>query len=46
MFLGHPLLRAFLDINAARAHYANQPDKPARNFGGVELDQANTDFFI
>jgi 3-hydroxy-9,10-secoandrosta-1,3,5(10)-triene-9,17-dione monooxygenase len=46
LFLGHPLLRAWLDANAARAHYANNPDKPARNFGGVELEQANTDFFI
>src|SRR5260221_1725524 len=46
IFLGNPLLRAFLDINAARAHYANNPDKPARNFGGVQLDLKNTDFFI
>jgi 3-hydroxy-9,10-secoandrosta-1,3,5(10)-triene-9,17-dione monooxygenase len=46
LFLGHPLLRAWLDANAARAHYANNPDKPARNFGGVELAQSNTDFFI
>jgi len=46
LFLGNPLLRAWLDANAARAHYANNPDKPARNFGGVELAQANTDFFI
>lgn len=46
VFLGHPLLRAWLDVNAARAHYANNPDKPARNFGGVELAQSNTDFFI
>lgn len=46
LFLGHPLLRAWLDANAARAHYANHPDKPARNFGGVELSQSNTDFFI
>jgi 3-hydroxy-9,10-secoandrosta-1,3,5(10)-triene-9,17-dione monooxygenase len=46
LFLGHPLLRAWLDVNAARAHYANNPDKPARNFGGVELAQSNTDFFI
>jgi 3-hydroxy-9,10-secoandrosta-1,3,5(10)-triene-9,17-dione monooxygenase len=46
LFLGHPLQRAWLDVNAARAHYANNPDKPARNFGGVELELANTDFFI
>jgi len=46
LFLGNPLLRAWLDANAARAHYANNPDKPARNFGGVELAQSNVDFFI
>lgn len=46
IFLGSPLLRYFLDVNAARAHYANNPDKPARNFGGVQLELKNTDFFI
>lgn len=46
LFLGHPLLRAWLDANAARAHYANNPDKPGRNLGGVELELSNTDFFI
>jgi 3-hydroxy-9,10-secoandrosta-1,3,5(10)-triene-9,17-dione monooxygenase len=46
IFLGHPLQRAWLDVNAARAHYANNPDKPARNLGAVELSQPNTDFFI
>lgn len=46
IFLGHPLQRAWLDVNAARAHYANNPDKPARNLGAVELTQPNTDFFI
>lgn len=46
IFLGHPLLRAWLDINAARAHFANNPEKPARNFGGLQLGQKNGDFFI
>jgi 3-hydroxy-9,10-secoandrosta-1,3,5(10)-triene-9,17-dione monooxygenase len=46
IFLGNPLLRYFLDVNAARAHYANNPDKPGRNFGGVQLGQKSTDFFI
>ncbi len=46
IFLGHPLLRFFLDVHAARAHYANNPDKPARNFGGVQLGQKNQDFFL
>lgn len=46
IFLNSPLLRYFLDIHAARAHYANNPDKPGRNFGGVQLKLKNTDFFI
>ena len=28
IFLGSPILRYFLDVHAARAHYANNPDKP------------------
>jgi 3-hydroxy-9,10-secoandrosta-1,3,5(10)-triene-9,17-dione monooxygenase len=46
IFLDSPLLRFFLDVHAARAHYANNPDKPGRNFGGVLLDLKNTDFFL
>lgn len=46
IFLGSPLLRFFLDVHAARAHYANNPEKPARNFGGVILGQKNQDFFV
>jgi 3-hydroxy-9,10-secoandrosta-1,3,5(10)-triene-9,17-dione monooxygenase len=46
IFLGSPLLRYFLDVHAARAHYANNPEKPARNFGGVELGMKTTDFFL
>jgi 3-hydroxy-9,10-secoandrosta-1,3,5(10)-triene-9,17-dione monooxygenase len=46
IFLNSPLLRYFLDAHAARAHYANNPEKPARNLGGVLLDLKNTDFFL
>jgi 3-hydroxy-9,10-secoandrosta-1,3,5(10)-triene-9,17-dione monooxygenase len=46
IFLNSPLLRYFMDVHAARAHYANNPDKPGRNFGGVQLSLKNTDFFI
>jgi 3-hydroxy-9,10-secoandrosta-1,3,5(10)-triene-9,17-dione monooxygenase len=46
IFLNSPLLRFFLDVHAARAHYANNPDKPGRNFGGVLLDLKNQDFFL
>jgi 3-hydroxy-9,10-secoandrosta-1,3,5(10)-triene-9,17-dione monooxygenase len=46
IFLGSPMLRYFLDVHAARAHYANNPDKPGRNFGGVLLGHKNQDFFL
>jgi 3-hydroxy-9,10-secoandrosta-1,3,5(10)-triene-9,17-dione monooxygenase len=46
IFLGSPLLRYFLDVHAARAHYANNPDKPGRNLGGVMLGAKTTDYFI
>jgi 3-hydroxy-9,10-secoandrosta-1,3,5(10)-triene-9,17-dione monooxygenase len=46
IFLNSPLLRYFLDVHAARAHYANNPDKPGRNFGGVSLGAKTADYFI
>ena len=46
IFEGNELLRCFLDIHAARAHYANNPDKPGRNLGGIHLGLKNTDYFI
>ena len=45
-FLDSPLLRYFLDVHAARAHYANNPDKPGRNLGAVLLGLKSTDFFL
>jgi 3-hydroxy-9,10-secoandrosta-1,3,5(10)-triene-9,17-dione monooxygenase len=46
IFDGSSLQRAFLDIHAARAHYANNPEKPARNLGGFLLGAKNTDYFV
>lgn len=46
LFLGDPMQRAWLDANAARGHFANNPDKPGRNFGGVQLELKNGDFFL
>ncbi len=46
IFRESPMLRWFLDVHAARAHYANNPDKPGRNFGGVLLGLKNQDFFL
>jgi 3-hydroxy-9,10-secoandrosta-1,3,5(10)-triene-9,17-dione monooxygenase len=40
------LVRHFLDINAGRTHYANNPDLFSRNYGSVLLGRDNTDFFI
>jgi 3-hydroxy-9,10-secoandrosta-1,3,5(10)-triene-9,17-dione monooxygenase len=46
IFLSSPILRYFLDVHAARAHYANNPDKPGRNLGGVMLGLKNQDYFL
>lgn len=46
IFNDFPLVRFFLDIHAARGHYANNPDIFGRNYGGVLLGRENTDFFI
>jgi 3-hydroxy-9,10-secoandrosta-1,3,5(10)-triene-9,17-dione monooxygenase len=46
IFLDSPIQRYFQDIHAARAHYANNPEKPGRNWGAVQLDLKNTDFFV
>ena len=46
IFTDFPVGRQFLDICAARAHYANNPDIFGRNYGGVMLGRDNTDFFI
>lgn len=46
IFTDFPLVRYFLDICSARAHYANNPDIFGRNYGGVLLGRDNTDFFL
>jgi 3-hydroxy-9,10-secoandrosta-1,3,5(10)-triene-9,17-dione monooxygenase len=46
IFLDSPMLRYFLDVHAARAHYANNLDKPGKNYGGVQLKLKNQDFFL
>lgn len=46
IFLDHPLLAFFLDAHAARAHFANSPNKPGWNYGGVQLGLDNKDFFL
>jgi 3-hydroxy-9,10-secoandrosta-1,3,5(10)-triene-9,17-dione monooxygenase len=42
----NPLVRRFLDLHAARAHYANNVDRFGQNLGAVMMGRTNTDFFI
>mgnify|MGYP002636211816 CR=1 FL=1 len=46
IFLDHPMNRAFNDIHAARAHFANKPGPAAENLGRVLLGMNTTDFFV
>ncbi len=46
IFLSSPLQRYFQDIHACRAHYANSPEGPGHNLGGVLFGQRSTDYFI
>ena len=46
IFEQDPLLRYFLDVHAARAHYANNPNKPGWNYGSTQLGLKNKDFFL
>jgi 3-hydroxy-9,10-secoandrosta-1,3,5(10)-triene-9,17-dione monooxygenase len=46
IYTGNPIGRFFVDIHGARMHYANNPDKFGRNYGGVLLGLGNSDFFI
>ncbi len=46
IFLSSRINQFWRDIHAARAHYANNPIKSARNYGGVMIGLKTTDFFI
>ena len=46
IFSDFPVNRKMLDIYAARAHYANNPDQFGANYGAVTLGKENTDFFL
>lgn len=46
IFLDAPIQRFFQDAHAIRAHFANKPERPAWNFGGVLLGLDSTDLFL
>jgi 3-hydroxy-9,10-secoandrosta-1,3,5(10)-triene-9,17-dione monooxygenase len=45
-FHNHPVNKFFLDIHTGRGHVANTPEKFGRNWGAVQMGEANTDFFL
>ena len=46
LFQGVPIQGFFQDVHGVRAHFANKPEGPARNLGGVLLGLENTDLFL
>ncbi len=46
IFRDAPIQRFFQDAHAVAAHFANKPDGPCRNLGGVLLGAENTDLFL
>ncbi|GAB3629306.1 flavin-dependent monooxygenase [Pandoraea terrae] len=46
IYLSNPLVRRFLDLHAARAHYANNVDRFGQNLGGVLMGRPNGDYFL
>ncbi len=46
IFTNSPMHRWFCDIHGARAHYANRPEGPGRNYGRVLLGHRTQDWFI
>ena len=46
IFLGNEMQRYFADAHAIRAHFANKPESPGRNLGGIMLGVDNADLFI
>lgn len=46
IFSDFALNQKMLDIYAARAHFANNPDQFGKNFGAVTLGKENGDFFL
>lgn len=46
IFETHPIQIYFQALMAARQHYANNPEKPALNYGRVSMGMKTTDFFL
>ena len=46
LFRTSEMQRCFQDAHGIRAHFANKPEGPGRNLGGVLLGVQNTDLFL
>lgn len=46
IFVDHPINRFWLDLNAGRAHVANNAGKFGRNLGATMMGADNEDFFL
>ena len=46
LFTDSPMHRWFCDVHGARAHYANRPEGPGRNYGRVLLGNRTQDWFL
>ncbi|MCB9666162.1 MAG: flavin-dependent monooxygenase [Alphaproteobacteria bacterium] len=46
LFTDSPMHRFFVDVHAARAHYANRPETSGRNYGRVQLGLPTQDYFL
>jgi 3-hydroxy-9,10-secoandrosta-1,3,5(10)-triene-9,17-dione monooxygenase len=46
IFRDHPINRHWLDLNAGRAHVANNAGKFGRNLGATMMGADNEDFFL
>jgi len=46
LFTNSPMHRWFCDIHGVRAHYANRPEAPGRNYGRLMLGNTTQDWFI
>jgi 3-hydroxy-9,10-secoandrosta-1,3,5(10)-triene-9,17-dione monooxygenase len=44
--INNPLQRMFRDVHAMRAHGANTPEPPGKNYGGLMLGQQNAEIFL
>jgi 3-hydroxy-9,10-secoandrosta-1,3,5(10)-triene-9,17-dione monooxygenase len=46
IYSGNPIARFFVDLHSARMHYANNPGKFGRNYGGMLFGLGSSDFFL